>query len=191
MTPLTPSTTRYAPYWCEENVWHLSIDDSVGVPVVDRQVVFISNAVQMCPMWHQRSSPNSVVFWDYHVVLLARAVDDRRRTVVWDLDTTLGWPVPLEHYLSSSFDEAALTPNTTPAFRVMPVDEFRRVFSSTRAHMRNADDHGWNAPLPPWPAIVDAQGSMNLMRFVDMSDPIAGTVHDLASLRARFGDDVK
>ena len=94
-------TFRYCPYFCEENVWHLCTDDRVildhePIPVENRRVVFISNARRRVAMWKQRAGGSQSVLWDYHVVLLAGGN-------VWDLDTTLGFPIPLDAWVRGSF----------------------------------------------------------------------------------------
>lgn len=126
---------KYTPFYCEENVWHLC-EDGAGT------VVVISSPSRATPLWKQRAAGDTEepVFWDYHVIL----VRDGR---VFDLDTTLPFPCPLEEYVDETFRLPAAV-----RFRCFDAEDYRRGFGSDRSHMR--DEHGhWRAPPPPWPAI--------------------------------------
>jgi protein N-terminal glutamine amidohydrolase len=149
---------RYCPYFCEENVWHLCSDDTVGIPLVERRAVFVTNEARQVRMRHQRAG--NLVVWDYHVVLMG---DGR----VWDLDCTLGMPLGLDEWLGTVDDSAK--------FRVVDASEFVRTFASDRSHMQESGHR-----LPEWPPIGHG---MNLLRFIDLADPIAGVVVDKAGLR--------
>jgi hypothetical protein len=173
---------RYAPFYCEENVWHLSRDPAL--PPGRRFVVFISSTAQQTPLWRQKAGEadeNGYVVWDYHVVLVVEGADG---ATVWDLDTTIGMPVPVEQYLRDTFLVPTTEPHA-PLFRVIEAEEFTRVFSSDRSHMR-AQGNAWRALPPPWPPLIDAQGTMNLASFVDMAEPFVGTVLELDQFRQRF-----
>jgi hypothetical protein len=173
-----PDPPRYQPFWCEENVFHLSSDPRLTDR--PRAVVFISNENRTCVMWHQRAAraEGSHLFWDYHVVLLARAPWE-----IWDLDTTLGLPVPAADYLALSFREGLPDP-IMPRFRLIDAELFAAVFASDRAHMRRPGG-GWRKPPPSWPPIGPPGAEPNLMRFVDMEQPYLGEVLDLSALCAR------
>lgn len=159
-----------APYYCEENVWRLCAEPTiVGRP---RAAVVISNVARSVAVNHQRAapSPGSPVVWDYHVVLAARTDG---AWMVWDVDSTLGMPVPLAHYLNESFGlPEGFGEALAPCFRVVEAQQYRDVLATDRRHMLDGDGRYQVAP-PPWPPI--GTGS-NLMRFVDMEDDIAGTV---------------
>ncbi len=172
---------RYQPFYCEENVFHLAREPILeGRP---REVVFISNEARSCPMWHQRAAPRAgwPILWDYHVVLLCGAPWE-----VWDLDTTLGMPVPAADYLRRSVREG-LGDDLEPRFRVVPAADFARVFCSDRAHMRDAGGR-YKKPAPPWPPIAPPDTEPNLMRFVDMVAPFLGEVLDLEGLLLHIAD---
>lgn len=165
---------RYCAFYCEENVWHLAGEAGFE----DAWVVFVSNGSRQVPMYAQRAGAGDWVVWDYHVFLLQHGE-------VWDLDTTLGLPVGLTGYLTTSFAKlAALRPELVPLFRVVRASTFRRRFCSDRSHMRTADG-GWTHPPPAGPTIA-AGGKSNLMRWVDMNRPFLGEVVEMADLARNF-----
>lgn len=163
---------RYWPFFCEENVWHLSSDENETLGKVEaRQVVFVSSACKQVAMRHQRAGGGNAVVWDYHVVLLAAGR-------LWDLDTTLGFGISPALWLAESFIPG--TPE--PRFRVIEAPAYLASFASDRSHMIGADGRPLK-PLPPWPPIGKG---MNLMRFIDMTKPFLGQVTGLEGLRHRF-----
>lgn len=174
----------YTPFYCEENAWHLCQHDRLAA--LERRVVFISNTHRCCPLWFQRAAPDEgePVFWDYHVLVMAHEDGAWR---VWDLDTTLPSPLAVKPYVAATFGPPNLIPPSYhPRFRVITPDTFIARFSSDRSHMR--DEVGaWREPPPPWPPILDTTQRMNLMRFVDVEDDIAGEVMGREELIARFG----
>jgi len=169
---------RYQPFYCEENVYHLCREPLFAGRRAE--VVFISNPGRAVVMWHQRAArrPGSPLFWDYHVVLLADAPWE-----VWDLDTTLGLPVPAADYLAQSFRDG-LPEEIMPRFRVIEAGLFASTFASDRAHMRRSGG-AYKRPPPPLPPIGPPGAASNLMAFVDVEQPFAGEVMALAALRAR------
>ncbi|MEZ4311086.1 MAG: hypothetical protein R3F14_23845 [Polyangiaceae bacterium] len=98
-------------------------------------------------------------------------------------DTTLGFPVPAGEYLARSFRDG-LPAELAPIFRVVPAQVFVATLASDRSHMRGADGR-YERPPPPWAPISAPERGSNLMRFVDMRDPIAGEVLSLGELRGR------
>jgi len=169
-------TIRYCPYFCEENIWHLCTDDRVTrnrepIPVEDRRVVFISSARGRVAMRKQRAGGLQPVLWDYHVVLLAGGK-------VWDLDTTLGFPVDLAAWVKDSF--VPLRSDFAPRFRVVDASTYLRTFGSDRSHMIGPDGAPLK-PFPPWPRIGVG---MNLPSFADIETPFLGELLDLESFQA-------
>ena len=57
---------------------------------------------------------------------------------------------------------------------------YREVLATDRSHMLDASGH-YRVPPPPWPAIGTGT---NLMRLVDLDDPIAGEIVALSELPA-------
>ena len=175
---------RYAPFFCEENVWQLA-HERAGLPG-ERSVVFILGEDPTRPtvaVWEQRAAAGApFVVWDYHVVLVAR---DAHATgwEVWDHDSTLGATVDAKTWLARSFP--CVVPGLAPRFRVVDAEELLRSFSSDRRHMR-AVDGGEQRPFPPWPPILDEERRHLLPRFIDATDPFIGELCDIVRLRARF-----
>lgn len=175
---------RHQPFYCEENVWWLLQDPEVANH--ERFALFISNAARQCPLWAQKAGPEEgFVVWDYHVIAIVR----RERMEAWDPDTRLGMPLPLEAYLAGTWPSGAPTaPPFAPRFRLVPSDVFSATFCTDRSHMSTPE--GWLHPPPSWPPPrPDGATPSNLMRFIDLADPIAGEVLDLPQLRSRFGLD--
>jgi len=162
-------------------VWHLCRDRAA--PGREVYAVLVSNATRACALWAQRAapSPDAPVFWDYHVFLA-----DRDGTGapwrVWDLDTTLGLPVPFADYAAATF-RLPRGPYA-PRFRVIAAGDYVAGFASDRAHMRGPDG-AWLQQPPPWPAI--GAGAPNLAALIDLAAPSLGEVLSLAALRRRFG----
>ena len=169
---------RYAPYFCEENVWHLARErDAEGRP--DVHAVFITNRRRHLRMWQQRAG--DPVGWDYHAVLL-----DGGQIV--DLDTVIegGPSLPVRVWLDGSF--RPVPDAIAPQFRVVEAVELFRTFASNRSHMRDATGAPLQ-PFPEWPPIRCSLGDHTLARYLDLDDDIAGTWLDLGAFRKRFLGD--
>jgi len=169
---------QYTPFYCEENIWHLT--HSSHLDPRSSSVVFISNPRRACPLWNQRASRQfgEPVVWDYHVVLLAH---DGIPTI-WDLDSTLGCPLPFATWWHGTFPHMDLLHEEyLPHFRVIDLATFQRTFSSDRSHMLRADGT-WQAPPPTWPCIEgEGLDAVSLERFIDVTDKGApGRVFDAA-----------
>lgn len=175
---MNPTCFKYQPFYCEENIWWLSLE-----PHFEQGpsfVVFVAGLEKHCPFFAQRAAgAGEAVFWDYHAILL----DSRMQ--VWDLDARLPMPCRLDDYLRGSFPLAGQLPSGwEPLFRIQESAAFRADFASDRSHMRVGSR--WRMPVPPWPAI--GRG-MNLPDYVDMRRPEPGIVLDLNGLRAFTKND--
>ncbi|MEX1368336.1 MAG: hypothetical protein AB1Z98_34715 [Nannocystaceae bacterium] len=174
---MSPSTPPYAPFYCEENIWQLSTAAALPSP---RAVLVISNPLHCVAIAHQRiaPTPGRPIVWDYHVILAAHTPTG---WAIWDLDTTLGVPVPLGPYLRASFAYPdGFPPPFDARFRVVPAERYRQTLCTDRSHM--LDEHGQHrAAPPPWPAIGTGT---NLMRFVDTTAEFEGEVVPLTELPA-------
>ena len=143
----------YAPFWCEENIWHLAADPRVGEGA--REVVLLTGVSGLVACWQQRAArvPGAPVVWDYHVVLAVAAPGGWQ---VWDLDCMGGYPLAADAWLAATFPASQQVKlEFQPRFLVMPAADWRRDFHSNRDHMRNAQG-GWRHPLPNWPLILGA-----------------------------------
>lgn len=157
----------YQPYYCEENIWQLCRHEQFK----NSHIVFIASKGEVFPMLNQRvaAHPLKTVFWDYHVVLLAR--DEKNQ--ILDFDTCLPFCTDVADYFSYSFmNNALLSADEQPWFRLVPAGEYTAMFSSDRSHMKTAS--GWQAPPPPWPLI--GNGEHNLPSFTDMNNSTIGEV---------------
>lgn len=180
--PHVPDGRRYARQYCEENVWWLARDRTLAGDAAE--VVVVSNLGRTVLVHAQQAGDDGApVVWDYHVVLATRAPGGVEAAVeVWDLDSTLGAPLPAHRWLDASFDPA--TPSVlAPLFHVVPVDLYLCELASDRRHMRTPDG-GWIAPPPPWPPI--GGGAHDLERWIDFASLPAGAVLDAAGLRAHW-----
>lgn len=173
------SAPAYCPYYCEENIWHLAADARVGQG--PRHVLLISNLGHRVALWGQRSGSgdtDGLVLWDYHVILTHGMGAQAR---VWDLDTTLGMPLPLRAYLAQTFRGAPAP--FAPSFRVIEADAYRVGFGSDRRHMQ--DEQGaFLQPPPVWPPI----GKDHVLpAWLDFERDKPGTVVDLPGLVTLLG----
>jgi protein N-terminal glutamine amidohydrolase len=170
------------PYWCEENAWHLCASPQLGIGAIE--VAIITNALRTVGLWHQRAAAraDAAVVWDYHVIVLADAPGGM---MVWDLDTTLGFPEPASRYLAQTFRSAS--DRLAPSFRVLSAAEYRRQLASDRRHMRD-ETGGWLQPPPPWPPIGSGH---NLPELLDLERATPGAWLSLEQLRSRALDHSK
>lgn len=168
---------RYAPYYCEENVWWLLKDGALH----DGHAVFISNLDGSVALWSQQASerPDGLVLWDYHVVALGR-VDDR--WLIADLDCTAGQSLPVADWVAVTFPFTGAVPeDVEPLFRVVPAPDLFERFRTDRSHMRAADG-SWLAPPPPWEPLADTSNITDYWSMVEGP----GEVLDLDALLRRF-----
>ncbi|GFW36261.1 protein N-terminal glutamine amidohydrolase [Trichonephila clavipes] len=105
----------YTSCYCEENVWKLCeyVKNNQSNLLSNCYAVFISNKNQSVPLWYQKSGKdeNKLAVWDYHVIFIYHSNDDKG-ALVYDLDTVLPFPVPLEKYAPLTFQfETYLQPN--------------------------------------------------------------------------------
>jgi hypothetical protein len=148
------------PYYCEENVWRLAVRKQQHASPMDRfWVVFITNIIQKVPMFQQKAADTGdvSVCWDYHVILLGHQIcSGDPVAMVYDVDSRLPYPCPLDTYLSHSFPYDAPYP-FAPMFRIVPMQDFLTQFTSDRSHMRDVQGN-WQAP-PPFYAPIMTSGT--------------------------------
>lgn len=143
----SPLDSPYQAFWCEENIWHLAAAPLIGVG--ERYVLIITGTSGHVACWEQQlAPPGQVIAWDYHVVLAVRDAG----WVIWDFDTRLGCPVPMQTWLSHTFSgRTRVATDYQPRFLMIPAHEYRAQFTTDRAHMRDPDGN-WLQPPPDWPA---------------------------------------
>jgi hypothetical protein len=168
----------HQPFWCEENAWRLCRHARLAAR--EALVVVIASDGGAVRVRHQRAADGDAVDWDYHVIALAR--ERGAAWEAWDLDTTLGCPLPALAYLDAAF-APPIPAELAPRFRLIGAADYLARLSSDRSHMR-ARDGSWLQPPPPWPAIV--QGPTNLRQLIDPRWRGIGEVVDLDELRARL-----
>ena len=90
-------------------------------------------------MFQRAARANQPVVWDYHVILVE--VRAASTVLVWDLDTVLPFPCPLNDYLDAAFGfdydgkGKKSMQQLAPKFRVVPAEEYLKYFYCDRMHM--------------------------------------------------------
>ena len=167
MSKLDCASARYAPFYCEENVYWLAHDDLAARSDADGdgdpRVVLISNPRRTVAVGAQRAGagPAKIVVWDYHAIYV-------RDRLVYDLDSALACPSPIDEYCAATFPAGirGSAPDYAPVFSVITAPDYLRAFSSDRAHMR--DENGsYLQPPPPWPPIFRAEDGTTLFALLD------------------------
>ncbi|XP_059173479.1 protein N-terminal glutamine amidohydrolase-like isoform X2 [Physella acuta] len=163
-----PAKCTYTSCYCEENIWKLCalIQEECHESELSKcYSVFISNKSKKIPLWHQKASKAEDRLIDYHVIML---YVDAGRTLVYDLDTELGFPCTLKDYNSACLgDERNFDDKFKRMFRVIPAPEFLTTFASDRSHMLN-DRKEWLSPPPNYPQITCPGSSNNIDEFISM-----------------------
>ena len=180
---------QYCAFYCEENIWKLcqesEFKDKTAI------TVFISNPQQTCAIWHQKAAPSVTepVIFDYHVILLVKdeEQENKKNWQVWDLDTTLNFPINAETYFHETFMVGYKVPNEfQPQFRIINAHDYVLKLSSDRSHMKDENNNEFH-PTPKWKAPYQADKGNNLSSFVQMEEGFLGEVLDLQMMFARFG----
>ncbi|KAJ7470614.1 N-terminal glutamine amidase-domain-containing protein [Mycena latifolia] len=184
--PVLPETI-YTPFYCEENVFLLcEAFVSRGQEV---SAVFISNELKTVALWNQKLSKDaqSVVVWDYHVVLWLRSLD--RQNWIYDFDTRLAVPCLMKDYLHLTFRDD-VPRSYQSLFRTIPGKTFLENFASDRSHMLSEsllESSLYRSPPPYYAPLRGSNATIanNLMRsFVSMvsSEETFGNVYDLSGM---------
>jgi hypothetical protein len=156
---------KYSENFCEENIWHLC--QNPELKGFTKKVLIISNSNRNCSFRFQKS-PNGdeVVWWDYHVILLAFNSESR---LIYDFDSTLEFPSSFNNYLDATFQaDPNQDGNDLPGFKSIASEDFIHSFISDRGHMK--DDQGnWLSSPPKWPTIGN-KGKLPLPELLDFSE---------------------
>lgn len=145
----------------------------------DLFVVFISNENKKIPLWHQKASKSSegLVIWDYHVICIQIGNKERgKESLIWDLDSSLPFPLPLGKYVSETFRQQLLLKSMfRRVLRVIHAPTFLHHFASNRAHMRDTLGN-WISPPPSYEPIIAHDGSENnIDEYIRVCDTDAAT----------------
>ncbi|KAM4630779.1 protein N-terminal glutamine amidohydrolase isoform 1-T1 [Polymixia lowei] len=188
---ITPSreTCVYTSCYCEENVWKLCefINAERQNLVGEVYAVFISNERRMVPLWKQRSGHgDEPVIWDYHVILL-HVSSQWGQSLVYDLDSVLPFPCPLQLYAAQAFrSDQGIKPAFWRKLRVIPANCFLKTFASDRSHMKDTGG-AWRMPPPPYLCIQTTESLMNLDDFISMEPSVGwGRVFSLSEFITHF-----
>jgi hypothetical protein len=117
---LLKDNVSYTACYCEENIYHLAEElKNRNISSIKTFALFISSELKQTPIWYQKASsnPNRCVYWDYHVVLIAKSCCGcpisnsdfplkcpcNCDAVVFDFDSTLGFCTSLNEYFACSF----------------------------------------------------------------------------------------
>lgn len=167
----------YTACFCEENVYKFISENSGHFE--DMFAVFISNPLKQCAIWYQKMSEDPTVIpvcWDYHVVVIAKK---SLNFLVYDLDTALSFPCPLEEYLSQCFRPSPseisqwwyqFAIKTGHYFRPVNSYDFLETFSSDRSHMIDKTTGRWNSPPPKYEPIFKPDLGSTLLDFLDFEN---------------------
>ena len=90
--------------------------------------------------------------------------------VIFDLDTSLPFPCPLDTYVNEAFKPShCIAQRFKALFRAVEGQEFMSHFSSDRSHMLKPDG-SYSADPPAYPPIYNGRDDTNVMGFVDMKN---------------------
>ncbi|KAJ7083830.1 N-terminal glutamine amidase-domain-containing protein [Mycena crocata] len=188
--PPVPETIQ-TPFYCEENIYLLC--EAFLSQQQEVSAVFISNETKTVALWNQRLSKDAqtVVVWDYHVVLLLRTREGQHW--IYDFDTRLPLPCLMKDYLQHTFQQD-LPHLYQSLFRIVPGLIYVEHFASDRSHMltdaisQNPEEScRYRSPPPAYTPLCGkkATETNNLMRsFVCMiaSEETFGDVNDLRAM---------
>ena len=155
-----PSSTRYHPFYCEENLWWWC--KSLSSDALDNAfVLIISNPERRAAVGLQRLGrpPGDFMVWDYHVVGILQSATG---AYLVDFDTSAEsmtmdarwWFDTQEQLLTLVVDDYQ------PQFRPIPARSYLEKFSSSRRHMLR-EDGSYLQPAPHWPCIVSTSDDLS------------------------------
>ena len=178
-----PSSTRYHPFYCEENLWWWCRTLSPG-ELARAHVLIISNPERRAAVGLQRlgKPPGDFMVWDYHVVghlqteSSPQLIDFDTSAETTTLDAAW-WFTTQERLLEWVVDEYH------PLMRPIEGRRYLSDFSSTRRHM--LDDAGqFIRPEPPWDPIQAESNDLSDIEGLLRPDAAEGwyAIHELAQI---------
>jgi len=173
------SQFTYTRCYCEENIWLLAKELTENLRLhtsSDLYVVLISNAIKVIGLYLKHGP----IFWDYHVILIAKG--ESRTFYDFDADN-VDFPCPISTYLKCALRPDNLLPSQYQRiYRVIPVEEFWKWFSSDRSHMITKVEDNipvYGASPPAYPPIQLPGIKNNLFsHFVDITNKEIGMVYN-------------
>jgi hypothetical protein len=175
---------NYTSCYCEENVYWLCKKFTEEIMMKDfcHYVVVVSNPTKAVPIFQQQAGKEEhegLVVWDYHVFVLQASTKfrDNSSSLIWDLDTKLGFPLPAEEYFDKSFP-MELDEEEAIYFKVIDAQTYLRDFSSDRSHMK--DEQGnWQSPPPQHPCIMSQDGISKFQRLLITKTELESGCHNM------------
>lgn len=172
----------YTSCYCEENVWNLcDLTRKEGRNLDDYFVIFLSNDSKQFPIWYASlaSSNEDPLIWDYHVIFLWINRKEPKRSLIFDLDSSLSFPTEINEYFMKSFQpNMILKEEFKHNYRVIPSKVYLDEFYSDRKHM--IKDGKWLSSPPQYDCIMinDKKKGSNLMStFVNMNSKKIGKIY--------------
>ena len=175
-----PSSNRYHPFYCEENLWwwcrRLSPDE-----LEKAHVLIISNPERRAAVGLQRlgKPPGNFMVWDYHVV---GHLQTERGSQLIDFDTSAEsitldatwWFATQERLLELVVDAYH------PLMRPIKGARYLSDFSSSRRHMLN-DAGQFIHPPPPWAPIQADTDDLSEIESLLRADAVEGwhSIHEI------------
>jgi hypothetical protein len=174
---LNETDFKYAPFFCEENIWHLGNDlVTQGFPCSAISVLFFFLPEGFVPLFNQKlcEMPNPVV-WDYHVVL--KFEYSKSDTYIIDFDSKIQFVTPIDQYLEYTFPlTASLASQFQFLIRSVPLSAYLQHFHSDRSHMLSETGEPQH-PFPNWPCILteNDRRRFTLKEYISLTEELAET----------------
>ena len=173
MTNFSLHEYKYKQFFCEENIWHLTVNLNTKLKS-DTVVLFLTNNFDFIALKHQKLKTfGDYVLFDYHVIL-----HDPEKQLIYDFDSDLGFQVDELEYFEKTFEnQNAIDKSYRTRVIPIPGKNYVNSFSSDRSHMY--DDKGRPLqPFPEWPPI-SGDGSLNLKSLIAMDKSVTSRWSDL------------
>lgn len=171
------TSPKYTKNYCEENIWHLCQHPELAGLV--KKVLFVSSTNKNCAFHFQKDSVDGApVWWDYHVILF---VSKDNSELIFDLDSSLDQPTPLQDYLRLTFQNLdEKNESSRPIFKAIDSADYLTGFFSDRGHMKNAEGD-WIFEPPHWP-MIENNKDLPIQDLIDFSDKSRQPIFSLERL---------